>query len=236
MKTETQIRERPILFSSEMVRAIIDNRKTQTRRILNPQPPEWCDEGGWTMFTPPGSISFRGTHPTEGYGEKFIKARFEQGMHLWVRENFRIHDADGTKRGISYNADPEDSAVTWLESGEPWESAIEAMGIDAFGKFEPNGVSRPSIHMPRWASRLTLEVTRLRVERLQDISEADAMAEGIYNPRADSGMWFTSNGTDRFCNAITAYWKLWEEINGVGSWERNPFVFVIEFRKLEQPR
>lgn len=246
MSTATETRERPILFNADMVRAIIENRKTQTRRIINPQP-RWSEKHGWLRSCGRGRYDSNKRleqhfEKSDGEGKMLHQREYEMpvedwlmgfskwkvGDHLWVRENFRIHDADGTKRGISYNADPEDSAATWLESGEPWESAIEAMGINAFGKFEPNGNSRPSIHMPRWASRLTLEVASVRVERLNNISSGDARAEGID----------TVDGLDLARTAdrqkwVTRYHVLWDKINGAGAWERNPFVFVIAFKKLE---
>ena len=91
---------------------------------------------------------------------------------------------------------------------------------------------RPSIHMPRWASRITLEVTGVRVERLQDISEVDALAEGV----TDEGSLVTDlNGKDRG-GTIAAYATLWEVINGVGSWDDNPWVWVLQFKHLQEPR
>lgn len=89
--TATKQTERPLIFTADSVNAIIAQRKSMTRRILKPQPPAWVTEAGWTAFTPPGHISFRGMHPTEGYGEKFVKCGWAKGMRLWVKEAFRLH-------------------------------------------------------------------------------------------------------------------------------------------------
>lgn len=139
------------------------------------------------------------------------------------------HDADGTKRGISYNADPDDSPVAWLESGEEWQAAIPDMGIEAFGKWAPNGKTIPSIHMPRWASRLTLEVTAVGVERLTEISSSDARSEGI----GTIDTWDVARTAPRD-KWVCRYRQLWEEIHGPGSWDSNPWVWKISFKRIEQ--
>lgn len=239
---------KPILFSSGMVRAILDKRKFQTRRIVNPQP-RWSETHGWLRPCGPGKYDSNKRleqhfEKSADGSEKILRqreyelpveewlmtfCRFKVGMRLWVRESFQIHDADGSHRGISYNADPENAPLCWMDCGEEWTSAIPDMGISEFGKFPPTKKGKPSIHMPRWASRLTLEVTRVKVERLNDISSSDAKAEGV-------------DTTDTLDVARTAprnkwvcrYRQLWDEINGAGSWEVNPWVWKIEFRKVEK--
>lgn len=197
------MKERPILFSSPMVCAILDDRKTQTRRIIKnigivPGIGEVLngsdDAKEWPDFCP--------------YGK--------QGDRLWVRETFNIND-DGH---YIYAADLNDAGVTkWAAK---W---------------------KPSIHMPRLASRITLEITGIRIDRLQDISEEDAIAEGISRvpfrpcdgwPICDGYMVGKDDGVSGLKHkAKVAYQELWESINGKGSWDLNPFVWVVEFKVLE---
>lgn len=142
--------ERPILFSTEMVKAILDGRKTQTRRVINKQPLDIlpmidCANDGW--------VTLDSKNPNHG---SIIKCRYGQpGDHLWVRETFGVIQYDQT---VIYKADCDDEALDIARDYLKW---------------------RPSIHMPRWASRLNLEVKSVRAERVQDISEADAFDEGI---------------------------------------------------------
>lgn len=208
-------KERPILFSGEMVRAILEGRKTQTRRIIKPQPPQ-CD-GRWSFIassTEKGEtgkfryswLDANGTAFTSRGRESGVSVRCPYGTvgdRLWVRETFGI-DPFGNMPGhleLLYRAtskiDP-DYPVKW----------------------------KPSIHMPRWASRITLEITDVRVERLQDISKVDAAAEGFQFKLL--GKWEPSS------IAIKEFQSLWCEINGVDSWSLNPWVWVIGFRKMEQ--
>ena len=181
------MKERPILFSGEMVRALVAGRKTQTRRVVkySRRPVQGAD-GVW--------YDADGIHPG-------VPLRFPYGApgdRLWVRETFSVTD----------------DALYLRADGEEFE------GPDG-DHVEPKW--KPSIHMPRWASRLTLEVVAVRVERLQDISEADALAEGV-----------TLRGSTRFENeARLAFKQLWESINGAESWAQNPWLWVIEFKKLE---
>ena len=137
-------KERPILCSAPDVMAILDGRKTQTRRIMKPQPNRtWPDE-----VTPHWSVGGNRTLP--GASNPLRCPYGVPGDRLWVREAWRL--PDGAPKGwVDYRADDTRDGFKW----------------------------KPSIHMPRWASRITLEVTDVRVERLQDISEADAMAEGV---------------------------------------------------------
>jgi hypothetical protein len=205
------VKERGILFSAPMVRAILGGKKTQTRRTLKPvfnSPPELVE-----AFHPPGTwgARFRGTYPSAlrcPYGVV--------GDRLWVRETFTL-----TNHGKPvYRADCHDG------NGHFWQSVAE----------DPDDVRwRPAIHLPRALSRITLDVTRVRVERLQDITEDDARAEGVtpfaVNPEGDC--W--SDGKHR-----TAFEHLWGEINGWDGepnarapWSSNPWVWVVEFRRVQ---
>lgn len=198
------MKERPILFSAPMVRAILAGTKTQTRRVVKPQPRRvdggvpFGDGPAWA-HAEPGSAMIRCP-----YGQR--------GDRLWVRETWapEQYDADAT-------------TIAQIEASV----RMPAYAADFSG--QPAYKWRPSIHMPRWASRITLEVTGVRVERLQDISEADAIAEGIV--RAPYGWWSGREGSSS-PTAIGAYALLWEQINGPGSWDANPWVWVVEFRRL----
>ncbi|MFA5943227.1 MAG: hypothetical protein WC876_02035 [Candidatus Thermoplasmatota archaeon] len=191
------MKERPILFSAPMVRAILEGRKTQTRRIVKPQPPpevgavflDECSEGLCCVgYRGPGQTEWvsGGWQPTCPYGEDGRSADGEPATRLWVRETWAEIGP-----GIIYRASDEDH-----NPGQLW---------------------RPSIFMRRAASRIDLEVTGIRVERLQAISEADAKAEGVDSMPA--------------LPARHAFANLWNAINGKrASWDSNPWVWVVEFR------
>jgi hypothetical protein len=195
--------ERPILFGAAMVRAILDGRKTATRRVVKPQPT--FDRNGVTCAAWARRDDvwlFPNVCP-----EVRIKCPYGRpGEQLWVRETWQSlveHDK------LSPSAIPEGSDVQYPASYDGWVSK-----------------QRPSIHMPRWMSRIQLEVTGVRVERLNAISEADAVAEGISGPYGSSmGIAYT---------ARDHYEALWESINGAGAWDANPWVWVVEFLRIER--
>lgn len=196
------VKERPILFSGEMVRAILDRRKTQTRRIMKTQP-VWVGYPGVPFKTsdadPAGIINCP-------YGHV--------GQRLWVRETWSKAKSPFS-RDIFYKADGDRQpgkqlALRYAERETRW---------------------RPSIHMPRDASRITLEITGIRVERLQEISEADAIAEGI---ESVSGGWKCYDLGGTYADPVHSFDSLWSSINGPDSWAVNPWVWVIEFRRIEQ--
>ncbi|KFF48125.1 hypothetical protein GY26_16245 [Gammaproteobacteria bacterium MFB021] len=239
--------ERPILFNDGMVRAILDGRKTQTRRALKHQPPKGCGAiEGPEMFAPtvyvrgeeqPGPEVF-GAFSEDG--EWSVKCPYGQpGDRLWVREAFALLGNEdgacvdwddnlqkGDERAAAriYRASCERAEYgLWrIPDKAPWKPYTNDLHYD--------GAWRPSIHMPRWASRILLEVTAVRVERLQEISEADAKAEGIQP--APGGWWSGADGQSSPTPA-GAYALLWESINGAGSWATNPWVWVVEFRVIE---
>ena len=214
--------ERPILFSAPMVRAIRDDSKKQTRRIVKPQPaPNAPHDGGtnWIydptrgLHVPVGSVGHLSTSAKGG-----IRCPYGQpGDRLWVRETWDWRDWSWNKDcrvRIAYAADGEQADKT---SPVGWRPTI--YNYERW---------RPSIHMPRWASRITLEVLGVRVERLQDISEEDARAEGV---ALEDGQWTDEDGTLR-SDYRTAFRRLWISINGQDSWDANPWVWVVEFRRL----
>jgi len=198
------MKERPILFSAPMVRAILDGSKTQTRRTVKPEHVSAYHDGVPALFK---------RFP---YGKP--------GDRLWVRETFTVVGYDEDRDQILGKAGPPD---------EPW------WGVRPKGKASLlSGKWRPSLFMPRWASRITLEVTGVRVERLQDISEEDAIAEGVgheldeaYNAaeHAQIGGCPLQAGTP----AQHAYAVLWESINGPGSWDKNPWVWCVNLMAIK---
>lgn len=173
--------EKPIVFSTPMVKAILEGRKAMTRRVIKPQP--YLNDVGrlaWIIsgWTTPEEIA--------------EKAPYHVGHKLWVRETWRVHHGDEGTQCLEYKADAADNLMPH------W---------------------KPSIFMPRWASRITLEVTGLKVERVQDITESDVVAEGIQD---------TGAGDLRAMFAV-----LWSSINakrGYG-WAVNPWVWCISFKR-----
>lgn len=221
--------EKPILFSAPMVRALLAGTKTQTRRVVKPVGGDGGfvlmqgDDGSWWPYrSDDGESSFHTVKRKDGiYFDETPQAcpYGQPGTKLWVRETWARDDEDGT---LMYRAD-----LGRDMNANAWEQ----------GRLEgvPRYRWRPSIHMPRWASRITLEVTGVRVERLQDIGEADALAEGV-TPKWEpgcSGRLMEAVGGFGFRPAASAYAELWEQINGQGSWDANPWVWVVEFRRLE---
>ena len=202
------MKERPIIFSGPMVRALLDGNKTQTRRVVKMKPHHQIEERD-------NGTPWPWMYDGERDADSWMACPYGQpGDRLWVRETFaRI---DGQTR-------------PWIETDY---KATYTHG-DRLG--DTLGIKKrwtPSIHMPRAASRITLEITSVRVERLQDISEADAQAEGV----TDDGSLVTDlDGKDRG-GTIAAYATLWEVINGVGSWDDNPWVWVLQFKHLQEPR
>jgi len=237
----TTIKERPILFSGPMVRAIIDGRKTMTRRIIKPQPFMVLSRDDWH------SRAMSGVDP---YGFRPIGSRVleelilecphgQPGERLWVRESFDIvddpaaHDpSDGQKpktpKGYEYNCQP---CVKRGPNGERW--VVDYAANENTRIMDKAGDRRwkPSIHMPRWACRITLELTGVRVERLQDISEEDAKSEGVGGMR--DMRYATALGNIHSTAHRLNFVDLWDEINGKGAWVANPWVWVESFRRLE---
>lgn len=213
------MKERPILFSAPMVRAILSGQKTQTRRVVKPQPERTKD--GVLMW----GASRRGMRfGVEGMDVPpgvLVRCPYGQpGDRLWVREAFMHEPAD----------------YCWEASvSVPCRPAVTNYRAD-FPNSQPGEGWKPSIHMPRALSRITLEITGVRIQRLQDISETDARAEGVRQMRDDSGCWVGREGPGRFVTpwptAGEAFCDLWRSINGADSWGANPWVWAIEFRRI----
>lgn len=235
--------ERGMIFNGEMVRAILDGRKTQTRREvkLNLDIASLATTYDWATSLAANHYqglteeqiqqkaeSLRGViHPVilgNGQMVSIICPHGKPGDRIWVRETFcPVDDTQyGGEKWVDYRATPK------FEASHPagWDSA-------------PNDAEalkwRPSIHMPRWASSILLEITDVRVERLNTISEKDATAEGV--PPAGSflpdypGIFQTPKGD--YATAKVAFQRLWESIYGEESWKANSWVWVIEFKRVD---
>lgn len=212
--------EHPILFSAPMVRAILEGRKTVTRRVMKPQPPPWVEELGYTFFAPDGHISGRGIYDDQP-AEMFFKrpAAYQKGCMLWVREAFQLLRAYDHLPPSKF--DP-DSPILW-----PADGAIRYDDYPGLRWALGAGRQRPSIHMPRWASRLKLSVTAVRAERLQDITEEGAMDEGLWDGTTYVGDPLDPEPHKRL------FAELWNEINAKRgyTWDSNPWVWVVNFRR-----
>lgn len=240
------MKERPIIFNSEMVKAIIDGRKTMTRRIVN-----WrgvneglnlqfsglraCEESnGWVIESNTRTSSEWRCQPTPcPFGAV--------GDRLWVRETWGVvsHELDEDGRIQPWTPDRPATAIHEMPFGNGYYSGHAIYSADGeFAWGDDDGYEdgrscwKPSIHMPRAASRITLEITGVRVERLNSISQEDAQAEGMEL----TGWRPTYSDPDSGGEVGTPYdnfAQLWESIYGVESWQANPWVWVIEFRVIE---
>lgn len=247
-------KERPMIFSTPMVRSILENRKTQTRQIIS-------------RLSGVGNIAEFGISDTNGYEYHFRDRRMSWndvssvyvldrcpygriGQRLWVRETWRIWTSSKQPAG-----DVNDPEIYTASIKKLNDESIKSLPIEYKATSMDDGPWRPSIFMPRWASRILLEITDIRVERLQDISEEDAIAEGAIwtdnGPRAwadqkksfdelnpingwKEGWSHTGETRPERCliSARGSYINLWGSINGNGSWNANPWVWRIEFRRI----
>lgn len=217
------MKEMPILFSGSMVRAILDGRKTQTRRSVTPQPGD-----RQLVFNNKNNFSFS--------GEFWVKCPYEVGDRLWVRETW-MPDAprDGSWDDVPFygcNCSPLSLIPKRFQKPEHCIYRSTWQGSELIGW-------KPSIHMPRWASRITLEVVAVRVERLNDISAEDAIKEGVQffytDDEEDTYYAIDRNKTPCAETPEEVFAMLWDSINdtrGLG-WEINPWVWVVEFKKTE---
>ncbi|MCW7609078.1 hypothetical protein OM392_14465 [Serratia bockelmannii] len=220
------MKERPVIFNGEMVRAILDGRKTQTRRVMKvqPKPSETRPGDFWfsskklesmvhvSDFTP-GNSPIADCHL---FFQEHCCPFGQVGDRLWVRETWAEAGASAPNLTLYRSNYP-----AHVPAG--YENVPEAEDIRW----------RPSIHMPRWASRILLEITAVRVERLNDISEEDARAEGI----SDGGCLNCGDSEPCGCaspdpDATDAFAYLWQSIYGLESWYTNPWVWVIEFKQV----
>ena len=224
-------KERPILFNAEMVQAILSGRKTQTRRIMKVQPSEH-----FHPQTIHGAMDFTahwytpGVIDKDGYLQPARKDVFgvadedegytcplgAVGDQLWVRECFRVHSLATDVATLVYRASERHS----------WTEQTRRVPVSDCNKPLSPEKWTPSLHMPRWASRINLLITGVRVERLQDISEQDARAEGCAYGKGNGEIDLAVRPENHFPT-------LWASIYGADGWQANPWVWVIEFERME---
>lgn len=238
------IKEKPILFKDEMIRAILEGRKTQTRRVMKVQPPSDKHQLLTVMSSTDRDkegkshwavLNDERTSVIDGHKQFFACPYGQPGDRLWVRETwrqFKAYDECGCSEAPC--GCPDTGTVLYKASHDDGESKW-----------------RPSIHMPRWASRITLEITDVRVERLQDVSEEDAKAEGAQHfpdlpgrsPYGQDSRWSMEQPTsvdqclgsprwafaNYFCKIAG---KAPKGIHDPRPWDANPFVWVIEFKQV----
>lgn len=239
----SEIKERPVLFSSPMVRAILEGRKTVTRRVMANQL-----NVGWRLHPEFPLSTINSAHPKKGRFGALIRrelspgsGKFEHdlipspygqpGDRLWVRESFSGPWCMEATEGCA--AVPPSK---WGQSSRIW---YWADGEPTHGDWTR---PRPSIHMPRWASRILLEITAVRVERLQEgegetAYESRYVAEGINEIHHGDGEYYyhafqSEPGPGNWCDPFDAWRELWVSVNGAESWNANPWVWVVEFKRV----
>lgn len=210
------MKERGMIFNSEMVRAILEGRKTQTRRIMKVQPgtPEFglrriiesskANENGMYFWSQDDACGIKAR------SKPFLFPYGEVGDRIWVRETFRVHSRATDVATLVYRASVRNS----------WTEQTHRVPVAVCNKPATPEKWTPSIHMPRWASRILLEIIDVRVERLNSITESDAEAEGV-----------TDTGFGDLL--VDGFRYLWKSIYGDDSWQANPWVWVIEFKRVE---
>ncbi|HHR3950772.1 TPA: hypothetical protein ACS5Z2_002341 [Salmonella enterica] len=215
------MKEHGVIFNDEMVRAILDGRKTQTRRIMKPQPADDVARGAFPNKDAIGWIS--------SLNHKFgsTTAHFcpygNPGDRIWVRETFRVHSRATDVATLVYRASVRNS----------WTEQTHRVPVAVCNKPATPEKWTPSIHMPRWARRILLEITDVRVERLNAISENDAQAEGVAQLRGGFWKHYQPSWTQHQLSARGSFVTLWKSIYGDESWYSNPWVWVIEFKRIE---
>jgi hypothetical protein len=226
------MKERPILFSTEMVQAILEGRKSQTRRIMNPQPSLFDRLWMWTKKKMVYALPNQGELETSCLGIWQVCPYGKSGDRLWVRETWGLGAIEDTSWDhaayIAYKADGKiDLPIDYKKC-----KRISLTSRPDLKTYINHW--RPSIHIPHWASRITLEVVNVRVERVRDITEDDALAEGCEPVMRDSGGVTPWGAEIEIPCYHEGYAELWDKINakrGYG-WDANPYVWVIEFKVL----
>lgn len=235
------MKERGMIFNGEMVRALLDGRKTQTRRIMAPQPADDIERG---IFPNPEVIGWKSSRRHKhGSTTAHFCHYGKPGDRIWVRETWGVvsHAFSDDGLMIDWVPDRPATAIHEMPFGNGYYSGYVIYAADGdFTWGDDDGYEdgrscwKPSIHMPKAASRILLEITNVRVERLNAISEEDARAEGII----DGGCLNCGEPEPCGCanpdpDATDAFAYLWQSIYGQESWNANPWVWVIEFERVE---
>lgn len=235
------MKERGMIFNGEMVRAILDGRKTQTRRIMAPQPADDIERG---IFPNPEVIGWKSSRRHKhGSTTAHFCHYGKPGDRIWVRETWGVvsHAFSDDGLMIDWVPDRPATAIHEMPFGNGYYSGYAIYAADGdFTWGDDDGYEdgrscwKPSIHMPRAASRILLEITDVRAERLNTISEEDARAEGII----DGGCLNCGEPEPCGCanpepDATDAFAYLWQSIYGQESWNANPWVWVISFKRVE---
>lgn len=217
--------ERPILFSAPMIRSLLDGRKTQTRRIVKPQPCFPADAYG-IKPCPSGKCIYR----TEN-GNGFIDIRSPFGYQsdiLWVRETWKLflNSEKGyhpTGKQSPRSGNPDAGLSHFIYAADYEESDIKSLSP-----------WKPAIHMPKSACRTKVEITSVGLERVQDISKQDAIREGIESATFEDGIKYKLYGNFEIFqdSPIASFASLWDSIHGTGAWKLNPFVWSISFKRI----
>ncbi|MCW9408936.1 hypothetical protein N5I62_04035 [Klebsiella quasipneumoniae] len=216
------MKERGMIFNGEMVRAILDGRKTQTRRIMKVQPV--LNGNFYEVFGAAWSKGMKSIPALPGHSLSTRCPFGAVGDRIWVREAFRVHSRATDVATLVYKASERNS----------WTEQTHRVPVAVCNKPATPEKWTPSLHMPRWASRILLEITDVRVERLNAISEEDARAEGII----DGGCLNCGEPEPCGCanpdpDATDAFAYLWQSIYGQENWNANPWVWVISFKRVE---
>lgn len=235
--TQVEVKDTGMIFQPESVRAIIEGNKTQTRRVIKPQPHKnvarfvrSLARAGWLEEYDNGDPLgiFTGGKPVTWTqtGKPYRCPYGDAGDHVWVREAWMPKNWDSDKEYMLAGCPDAATHPSETYLGSPTRAIYKASYNDAIG--DP-GKWRNSMYMPRWASRITLEITNVRVERLQEISGRDVLAEGIDNGSSNPAMGVRWENMQRM-----AFEEQWNNLNAKRgySWESNPWCWCISFRKL----
>lgn len=263
--TNIDLNERPISFFNPMIKAVIKGIKSQTRMHLKVQP-EWVEAeenslsvSGWYYRDPFGKFELKGFQDEESFKQAFLTYETcpygQVGDHLWIREEWKagVWREDGYV-AVDYKASPELVKTPWIEAGEDfeeywidWSIQLEKSGLepDEKGHYHWEPGKNPlewnrANSMPRWASRILLEITNIRLERLHNISQEDALAEGIDQSllweKQENGCLWPPKGktlTNSHPTAVHAFAYLWASILGQEAWSSNPWVWVLDFKVID---